>query len=237
MRKVTGIFAMLLVGLAFAFTSCNNAPSEGTDAVDPTATTETKDGEAMAVVEKTEATQGLNVGDTAPDFNLKSVDGNMYSLAGMELEDGTKPKGYIVTFTCNTCPYAVAYEDRIIELHNKMAPKGYPVVAIQPNDPAAKAGDSYEAMQQRAKEKGFPFVYLFDEGQKVFPQYGAGRTPEIYLLDADLTLRYTGAIDDNSQDASKVTKRYVEDAVAALEAGEKVDPEKTKAIGCSIKTL
>ncbi len=236
MRKVTGIFALLLVGLAVAFTSCNNA-AETASAVDPTATTEAKDGQAVAVAEKTETPQGLSVGDKAPDFNLKGVDGEMHSLAGYELPDGTKPKGYIVTFTCNTCPYAVAYEDRIIALHNKMEPMGYPVIAIQPNDPKAKAGDSYEAMQERAKEKEFPFVYLFDEGQEIFPQYGASRTPEIYLLDADLVLRYTGAIDDNSQDASKVTKRYVEDAIAALEAGEKIDPEKTKAIGCGIKTL
>ncbi len=173
---------------------------------------------------------GLKVGDKAPDFKLKNVDGRMVSLA-----DYKDAKGYIVTFTCNTCPYAVMYEDRIIELHNKFAPKGYPVVAIQPNDPEAQPGDAFDKMQARAKEKGFPFAYLFDEGQKIYPQYGASRTPEIYLLDKNLIVRYTGAIDDNAQDASAVTTRYVENAIAALEGGKNPEPSFVKAVGCTIK--
>ncbi len=173
---------------------------------------------------------GIKVGDKAPDFQLKNVDGQMVSLAGMK-----NVKGYIVIFTCNTCPYAVMYEDRIIDLHNKFASKGYPVVAIQPNDPEVQPGDAFDKMQVRAKEKNFPFAYLFDEGQKVYPQYGASRTPEVYLLDKNLTLRYTGAIDDNAQDASAVTKRYVEDAIAALEAGKNPEPAQVKAVGCTIK--
>ncbi|MBX2929517.1 MAG: thioredoxin family protein [Saprospiraceae bacterium] len=174
---------------------------------------------------------GLKVGDKAPDFKLKNVDGRMVSLAGMK-----DVKGYIVTFTCNTCPYAVMYEDRLIELHKKFAPKGYPVVAIQPNDPEVQPGDAFEKMQARATDKGFPFAYLFDEGQVVYPQYGASRTPEIYLLDKDLMVRYTGAIDDNAQDAAAVTTRYVENAIAALESGKNPEPSFVKAIGCTIKT-
>ena len=173
---------------------------------------------------------GLKVGDKAPDFKLKNVDGRMVSL-----KDYTDVKGYIVTFTCNTCPYAVMYEDRLIELHNKFAPQGYPVVAIQPNDPEAQPGDALDKMQARAKEKGFPFVYLFDEGQKVYPQYGASRTPEIYLLDKEMVVRYTGAIDDNAQDASVVTVRYVENAIAAIESGKNPEPSFVKAVGCTIK--
>lgn len=173
---------------------------------------------------------GLKVGDKAPDFNLKNVDGQMVSLSSYE-----NVKGFIVTFTCNTCPYAVMYEDRIIELHNKFAPLGYPVVAIQPNDPEAQPGDAFDKMQARAKEKAFPFAYLYDEGQKVYPQYGATRTPEIYLLDKNLTVRYTGAIDNNAQDASAVTVRYVEDAISALEKGKNPEPSFVKAIGCTIK--
>jgi peroxiredoxin len=174
---------------------------------------------------------GLKVGDKAPDFKLKNVDGRMVSLAGIK-----DVKGYIVTFTCNTCPYAVMYEDRLIELHKKFAPQGYPVVAIQPNDPEVQPGDTFEKMQARAEEKGFPFAYLFDEGQQVYPQYGASRTPEIFLLDKDLTVRYTGAIDDNAQDAAAVTTRYVENAIASLEKGKNPDPSFVKAIGCTIKT-
>ena len=173
----------------------------------------------------------LNVGDVAPDFSLKGVDGKMMSLADMK-----DAKGYIVTFTCNHCPYSVMYEDRLIELHNKMAAKGYPVIAINPNDPEAEPKDSFDGMVERSKEKGFPFAYLFDDGQKVYPQYGASRTPHIFLLDADRKVRYIGAIDDSARNADKVSKRYVEMAIEALEKGEEPTPSFTKAIGCSIKT-
>lgn len=176
------------------------------------------------------AQNGLEVGDTAPDFKLKNVDGKMVSLG-----DYPGAKGYIITFTCNTCPFAVMYEDRFVDLHNKYAAKGYPVIAINPNDPMVKEGDNFEAMKVRAKEKTFPFAYLMDEGQKVYPQFGATRTPHVYLLDADRKVRYIGSLDDNAQDASAVTERYVENAIAKLESGEEPDPSFTKAIGCTIK--
>ena len=179
--------------------------------------------------------EGLKVGDKAPSFKLKNVDGKEYALEDIKDANGNKPKGYIVTFTCNTCPFAVAYEDRLIELHNKAAAMGYPVVAIQPNDPGVKAGDSFEKMQERAKEKSFPFLYLIDEKQEVYPAYGATRTPEIYLIDNSMTLRYTGAIDDNYQDAEAVKSNYVIDAIEAIESGKDPDPNFIKAIGCTIK--
>lgn len=177
---------------------------------------------------------GLKVGDIAPDFNLKNIDGSMVSLASIKAAN-PEVKGFIVIFTCNTCPYAVMYEDRIIDLHNTYASKGWPVVAIQPNDPELKPGDSFEEMKIRAQQKGFPFVYLFDEGQKVFPQYGATRTPHVFLLDADRRVRYIGAIDNNPQDAEAATEHYVADAIAAIESGKEPDPNFTKAIGCTIK--
>lgn len=173
---------------------------------------------------------GLKVGDTAPDFRLKNVDGKMVSL-----KDYKKAKGFIVTFTCNTCPYSVMYEDRLVELNKKMASKGYPVIAIQPNDPNLSSGDSFPKMQKRAKDKQFDFPYLLDEGQKVFPQYGATRTPHVFLLDKTLKVRYIGAIDDNPQDAGAVTHKYVEEAITALEAGKEPETTMTKAIGCGIK--
>lgn len=179
---------------------------------------------------------GLEVGDKAPDFNLKNIDGKMYSLQDIKDADGDEPKGYIVTFTCNTCPFAKMYEDRLIALHEKMAPQGWPVVAIQPNDPAIMPGDSFENMKKRAKEKGFPFVYLLDEEQTVFPAYGAERTPHVFLLDKDRSVHYIGAIDDNPQNAGAVNRKYVEEAIAAVEAGKTADPKVTKAIGCQIKS-
>ena len=177
------------------------------------------------------APKGLKVGDTAPDFSLKNVKGEMVSMESLGAE-----KGYIVTFTCNTCPYAVDYEDRLIALHKKFAPMGYPVVAINPNDPAVKEGDSFDAMKVRAKEKAFPFEYVFDEGQKVFPQYGATKTPHVFILDKDLKVQYIGAIDDNHEDENLVKVKYVENAIGSLEAGKSPDPSSTKAVGCGIKS-
>lgn len=175
-------------------------------------------------------TNGLNVGDKAKDFELKSVSGEMVSLS--DYEDA---KGYIVVFTCNTCPVSQAYEDRIIALHEKYASKGYPVVAINPNDSKVKPGDSYEHMVERAKEKGFPFDYVLDETQEITRFYGATATPHVFLLDKDLTVKYIGAIDNNRKDASAATEKYVESAVESLMEGKEIDPSSTKAIGCSIK--
>lgn len=189
---------------------------------------------AVTVSDKTPA--GLEVGDMAPDFDLQNVDGNMVSLVSILNDETGAVKGCILTFTCNSCPYAVMYEDRLIALHQKYAPMGYPVVAINPNDPEVKPDDSFEAMKVRTEEKGFPFAYLFDEGQKVYPQYGATKTPHVFLVGEGRKVRYIGAIDNNPQDADAVTKRYLEEAIAALEEGRDPDPDFTKAVGCSIKT-
>jgi peroxiredoxin len=173
---------------------------------------------------------GLDIGDTAPDFKLKNVDGKMVSLA-----DYKDVKGYIIIFSCNHCPFVIKYEERMIELHNEFAPKGYPVIAINPNDPEIQPADSFEKMVEKANEMNFPFAYLFDDGQKVFPQYGATRTPHVYLLDKNRKVKYIGAIDDNVESASKVENQYLVNAIIAIENGETPDPATTKAIGCSIK--
>ncbi|MGV6831175.1 MAG: thioredoxin family protein [bacterium] len=177
---------------------------------------------------------GYEVGDIATDFSLENVNGKKVSLA-----DYKDAKGFIVIFTCNTCPYAVAYEDRIIELDKKYASKGYPVIAIMPNNTDVKPGDNMDAMQRRANSKGFTFPYLIDEGQKIYPQYGATKTPHVYVLqkeEAGNVVKYIGAIDDNYKDAASVNTKYVEAAVDALLAGKQIAETKTRAIGCSIKT-
>ncbi len=173
---------------------------------------------------------GYQPGDKATDFKLKSVDGKMYSMS-----DYKDAKGFIVVFTCNHCPFAVKYEDRVIELAKKYKSKGYVLLAINPNDPAAQPDDSFDKMKVRAKEKGFTFPYLFDEGQKIFPQYGATKTPHVFLLDKNLIVKYIGAIDDNVEDASAVKEKFLENAIAALENGKEPTVPVTKAIGCSIK--
>jgi peroxiredoxin len=121
---------------------------------------------------------GYAIGDKATDFELKNVNGEMVSLS-----DYTDAKGFLVIFTCNTCPYAVAYEDRIIALDKKFSEKGVPVIAINPNNPSVQPGDSFDKMKKRAAEKGFTFPYLLDEGQKIYPQYGATRTPHVFLIE------------------------------------------------------
>ena len=176
---------------------------------------------------------GYKIGDVAEDFSLKNIDGKIVSLA-----DYKDAKGFIVIFTCNTCPFAVKYEDRIIALNNKYASKGYPVIAIMPNNTAKKPGDNFDAMKQRAQEKGFTFPYLIDENQTVYPKFGATKTPHVFILqkgDGLNIVEYIGAIDDNYKDASAVNTKYVENAVDAMLNGEEVSPTETKAIGCSIK--
>jgi len=174
--------------------------------------------------------EGYQVGDTARDFNLKNIDGNMLSLAGVQ-----NAKGYIVIFTCNHCPYAIAYEDRIIDLNKRYAPLGYPVVAINPNDVVKQPDDSFEKMKVRATEKGFTFPYLYDDTQEIAKAYGATRTPHVYLLDKNRVVRYIGAIDDNHEDATEVKEKYLENAINALRNGQNVAVPQTKAIGCTIK--
>lgn len=183
-------------------------------------------------------TDGLQVGDTAPDFALENIDGSTVSLvstAAAYAEKGIEVKGYIVTFTCNTCPYAQMYEDRLQALHAEMAPKGWPVVAIQPNDIQQKPDDNLPAMKNRAEEKGFTFDYLLDANQEVYPAYGASRTPHVFLLDTSRKVYYIGAIDDNPRDPSGVSERFVVNAIQAIESNQKPNPDFTKAIGCTIK--
>lgn len=173
------------------------------------------------------------IGDKAEDFKLKNVDGKMVSLS-----DFDKAKGFIVIFTCNTCPVSVANEDRIIALNDKYEGLGYPVIAINPNNPKTSGGDSFDLMKVRAKDKGFEFPYLFDDGQEVYPKYGASKTPHVYVLQKekkDLIVKYIGSIDDSARNEGAVRTKYVENAVDALLKGVPIEVASTKAIGCSIK--
>jgi len=179
--------------------------------------------------------KGYQVGDDAADFKLENIDGKMVSMANY-----SEAKGFIIIFTCNTCPYSVANEDRIIALDKKYKAKGYPVIAINPNDPKAIEGDDMADMKVRAEEKGFTFPYLVDKGQKVYPLYGATKTPHVYVIrkeGAKNIVEYIGAIDDSSRNPDTVTKKFVENAVDNLLAGKKPEVTYTRAIGCSIKTV
>jgi len=178
--------------------------------------------------------EGYKIGDVVEDFSLKNIDDKEVSLKGLK-----DVKGAIVVFTCNHCPYSKMYEDRIIALDKKYKDLGYPVVAINPNDPSVSLGDDFESMKERAKLKGFTFPYLYDEGQKVYPKFGATKTPHVFILKKekeDFVLAYIGAIDDSARNEEGVKENYVANAVDALLAGKTVTATETKAIGCSIKT-
>jgi peroxiredoxin len=177
--------------------------------------------------------KGYEPGSLVTDFKLKNVDNRNVSLA-----DYPGAKGYVVVFTCNTCPYAKAYEQRIIDLHNKYAAKGYPVIAINPNDPASSPGDSFTAMQERSRSKKYPFPYLIDADQEVTRRFGATRTPHVYLLDRTEKgnkVAYIGAVDSDTEDNDPGKVRYVEKAIEALMTKKAPETKITKAVGCTIK--
>lgn len=176
---------------------------------------------------------GYQVGDKVADFSMKNVDGNLYSLANL-----ADQKGAIVVFTCNHCPYAKLYEQRIMDLNTKYAPLGYPVIAINSNDPAQEPEDSFEEMVKRSHQKGYEFPYLHDANQDVYPVFGATRTPHSFVISKrgnDFFVEYIGAIDNNTKDGSKADQKYVESAVDALLQGKKPEINFTKAVGCGIK--
>ena len=176
---------------------------------------------------------GYKVGDTATDFKLKNVDGKMVSLVNYK-----QAKGFIVVFTCNHCPYAKAYESRIMDLDKMYAPKGYPVIAISPNDPVSEPQDSFENMQKRAADRKYTFPYVIDETQDITRTYGAKATPHVYVLQKTAKgniVQYIGAIDNDTEGANPNRTKYVENAVNALLSGKAVETNTTKAIGCSIK--
>lgn len=177
----------------------------------------------------------LNVGDKASTFALKNVNGKMVSTSDAVYADA---KGFIVTFTCNSCPWAKLYENRINDLNKKYASKGYPVIAIQPNATELKPEDSFENMVARSEDKGYTFPYLIDETQEVAHAYGARKTPDIFVVEKvadELIVRYIGGIDDSPSDPAGVNEKFVEAAVDALLAGKSVSKEVTRAIGCSVK--
>ncbi len=180
----------------------------------------------------------LEIGQPAPDFQLPGVDGKTHSL-----KDFAEAKVLVVVFTCNHCPTAQAYEDRIIKIHNDYQNRGLALVAISPNDPKAlrldelgytDVGDSLEDMKIRAEDRKFPFPYLYDgENQKVSAAYGVLATPHVFIFDAARKLRYVGRVDDS--DIRQVQSHDARNAIDALLAGKPVPVEKTRVFGCSTK--
>lgn len=176
---------------------------------------------------------GYEVGNTVAAFKLKSVDGRTVSLA-----DYNTSKGVIVIFTSNHCPFAKAYEDRIIALNNKFSAQGFPVVAINPSDPRTHMDDTFDKMKERAAAKGYTYAYLADETQATARAFGVSRTPQAFVLtrtNGKFVVSYIGMIDDNPQDPAGATKFYVDEAVSNLIGGKPVVTLSTKPVGCAVK--
>ncbi len=221
-RSILAVLALLLLPAVALLSSFAGGPTSAAHAEDH-----------GAVFAKGE-NAGYGIGDLVEDFSLKNVSGDMVSLA-----DYPDAKGFILIFTCNTCPYAVAYEQRIIELDAEFAAKGYPVIAINPNDAQRKPGDSFQAMVERAATKDYTFPYLHDESQDIARRFGATRTPHVYVLQKNnegrARVAFIGAIDDAPYEPEQVEEHWVRDAIEALQAERKPDPAQVKAIGCTIK--
>ena len=169
----------------------------------------------------------MRPGDSAPDVALPDTDGREHGLRG----DGVTA----VVFTCNHCPYALAWHDRIAEVARDYADRGVRVLAINPNDAERYPADSYEAMKERVeRDGGWPLPYLRDESQEVARAFDAKTTPHVYVLDADGALRYQGAPDGDHRDESQ-NAAWLREALDAVLAGEEPPQQETDPVGCSIK--
>jgi peroxiredoxin len=170
----------------------------------------------------------ISVGDRAPDFTLPDTEGVQHALG-----DGNSGPA-VVVFTCNHCPYALAWQDRIADAARDYADRGVRFLAINPNDGERYPRDSYEAMQKRVAEEDWPLPYLRDETQAVARDYGAKTTPDVFLVDAEGTLRYRGAPDADYGDPSQ-NAAWLRAALEAVLAGRAPDQAETDPVGCSIK--
>ena len=174
----------------------------------------------------------LDLGSILPLGDIKMAD---ISGKDVSLNDAKGKNGLLVIFSCNTCPWVIAWEDRYVELADTYKDKGVGIVAINSNETQFENVDSMEEMQEHAKEQGYNFYYTMDNGSKLASEFGATRTPHIYLFDKKDKLVYRGAIDDNARKPDKVENTYLADAIDNMLAGSAIDPAATKALGCAIK--
>jgi glutathione peroxidase-family protein len=174
----------------------------------------------------------LDLGSILPLGDIKMAD---ISGKDISLNDAKGKNGLLVIFSCNTCPWVIAWEDRYVELAETYKDKGVGIVAINSNEKQFETVDSMEEMQAHAKEQGYNFYYTMDNGSKLASEFGATRTPHIYLFDKKDKLVYRGAIDDNARKPDQVENTYLADAIDNMLAGSAIDPAATKALGCAIK--
>jgi len=168
------------------------------------------------------------IGQHAPEFKLPDTDGQSWS------SDDTGAPATVVVFTCNHCPYALAWHDRIVEAARDYADRGVRFLAISSNDAERYPRDSYQAMRQRVAAENWPMPYLYDESQAVARAYDAKTTPDVFVLDSQRRLRYRGAPDADHDDPSQ-NAQWLRDALDAVLAGREPARSETRPVGCSIK--
>lgn len=174
---------------------------------------------------------GTPIGQYAPDFELPGVDGSVHHLAKYLRQF----RAVGVIFMCNHCPYVRLYLDRLKQVQVEFQDQGVTLIGINANDDTHYPDDSFENMKGFAAENQINFPYLRDVSQDVARSFGADRTPEAFLLDQEGVVRYSGAIDDNAQDAKAVQKHYLREAIVELLQAHSVTVPSTRAIGCSVK--
>lgn len=173
----------------------------------------------------------LHVGDSIVPFALRGVDGKSHGTDGeLRGENAT-----VIVFTCNHCPYALAWEDRLLAIQRDYGDRGVRVAFINANDGDRYPADNFEAMADRAREKEYPLPYLHDETQEVARSYGAERTPEVFLFDGHGTLRYHGTVDDNAENPDEVKVRYLTTALESVLSRKNPAILATAPVGCTIK--
>lgn len=164
-----------------------------------------------------------------PSFSLHSTDG---SVIDSDKLDGSV---IVIVFTCNHCPYAQAYEDRLIDLSDQFEEENVQFILISSNDAEVEPEDSFEQMKEVHQESGYQFPYCFDESQDIAKAYGALCTPHCFVFDEEHILRYKGCVDDNWKDPNHVKNHYLRDAISSLLNGEEPPVQEANALGCSIK--
>lgn len=213
------LLALFIMGGAGAFVSTNGNPIPATEQTQP----------------------GLKIGQTAPllEREMLGVDGEQHSIASAMGE-----RGILVVFSCNTCPFVVGngdksegWEGRYMETAMRLRSQGFGMILVNSNEAKREGDDSYKAMQAHAEEMGYSVPYLVDEQHVLADAFGAMKTPHVFLLDANGTLVYKGALDDNVNRSAEVKERYVIEAAKALSRGLPVTIAETPAVGCSIKRV
>jgi thiol-disulfide isomerase/thioredoxin len=176
--------------------------------------------------------QPIDIGAPLPlaDETLQNATGAATSFA-----DQAGEEGLAVIFWSNTCPWVAKYEDRVLALAEEYEQAGVGFVIVNANDPSEHPEEGMSALRQHANAAGYPFPYLIDEGSRAAKAFGATRTPQVFLFDADNRLVYEGTVDDSPSDASQVSEEYFRDAMNQLIAGTAIAVQKTKAFGCTIK--